>query len=84
MDIRVFCTVDRNIIEMKVQKTGTVLDVKTAVMEATGIPIADHQLIFKRRNLLDDDPLSLYKIKKIVFPVPYTPPTLPTKLHLTE
>ena len=64
MDIRVFGTVDKIKFEVKVQKAVTVFDVKTAVMEAYGIPIANQQLKFKGRVLLDNDPLSLYKIKQ--------------------
>ena len=57
---------DPFVLKMKVQKTDTVLDVKNAVMKAYGIPIANQQLISGRMILVDDDPLSLYKIKKIV------------------
>ena len=48
MDISVFSSFDPFVIKMKVQKTGTVLDVKNAVMEANGIPIANPQLKFKK------------------------------------
>ena len=67
MKIEVFCTDERTMHTLTVSKTSTVLDVKTAVM-AVGccIPIANQQLSLGRRILLDDDPLSLYKIKKIV------------------
>ena len=66
MEISVLSSFDPYMLKMKVKKTDTVLDVKTAVMEAYGIPIANQQLKFKGRILLDNDQLSLYKIKKIV------------------
>ena len=64
MKIEVFYMGDRTMRSLTVSKTSTVLDVKTAVMDAgCCIPIANQQLKRGRRILLDDDPLSLYKIK---------------------
>ena len=63
MDISILSSFDPFVLKMKVQKTGTVLDVKIAVVKANNTPIANQQLTLGRRILLDDDPLSLYKIK---------------------
>ena len=53
-------------IVLNVEASDAVFDVKFKIQEANGIPIANQQLNFKGRILLDADPLSLYKIKKIV------------------
>ena len=66
MDISVLSSFDPFMLKMKVKKTDTVLDVKNAVAKAYRTPIANQQLKLGRMILLDDDPLSLYKIKKIV------------------
>ena len=66
MEISVLSSFDPFMLKVIVKKTDTVLDVKNAVMKAYRIPITNQRLKMGRMILLDDDPLSLYKIKKIV------------------
>ena len=68
MEISVLSSFDPFMLKVKVKKTDTVFDLKEAVAKAmvvaNRIPNCCQQLSVGRRILLDDDPLSVYKIKK--------------------